>query len=130
MATRKVNSTTRLNRAALAEIRGTLVDGMADIGAATIAAARPHVPDEPPFGKGLVDTGDWGVWADGKKVAGTATKPKREVPKDGITLMVGYDFPGRFQEEGTVHNKAQPFLTPAMLSVLPDKDGILAKRFG
>jgi hypothetical protein len=117
---RKVNSTTRLNRAALDAIRGGFVDSMGDIGARVVEIAKPHIPDAEPFGQGLVTTGDWAVWADGKKVAGTAAKPKRAIVKKALVLIVEWGFPGRFQELGTVNMAASPFATPAMLAVLPD----------
>jgi hypothetical protein len=125
----KVTARTILNHSALDELRRGLADGMAAIGEKVIETARPHVPDAPPIGKGLVETGDWGVWVDGKKVAGTATKPRREPAKDGIVLFAGYDFPGRFLEEGTIYITPRPWVTPAVLEVMPDKDGILAEKF-
>lgn len=124
-----VTARTVLNHQALDEIRRKFVDGMAEIGAHVIEVARPHVPDAPPIGKGLIETGDWAVFADARKVAGTAAKPRREVPKQGVTLLAGYGWPARFQEEGTIHQPARPFVTPAFLEVMPDKDGILAEKF-
>lgn len=123
----KINSTTRLNRAALDQARGAFVDAMAELGAQTIATAEPNVPDATPIGVGLVTTGDWGVWVGGRKVAGTARKPRGARLKKGIALLVGYDFPGRFLETGTVKMAAEPFLTPAMMATLPRKDGFFKR---
>lgn len=121
---RKVNRRTVINYHTLGAVQQGLVDGLAVIGAAVIAKTTP--PDAEPFGKGLVTTGDWGVWAGTRKVAGTATKPKSiRLPKTGATLIVGYGFPGRFQELGTVKQPARPFLTPAMLEELPGVEDAL-----
>lgn len=115
---RKVSARCVLNYKALDAIRKGLVDGLSDMGRATIADT--HAPDDDPTGQGLVTTGDWGVWADGRKVAGTASKPRTvKTPKGAIVLVVGYGFPGRFNELGTVHQPARPFLTPAMLETIP-----------
>lgn len=115
---RKVSARTVLNYKALDAISRGLADGMADLGAAIIEATQP--PDATPFGKGLVTTGDWGVWAKGRKVGGTATKPRAaQLTKTGITLLVGYGFPGRFQELGTVRQPARPFFTPVVNRMVP-----------
>lgn len=120
---------TVLNHQALDEIRRNFVDGMAAIGEKVIEVATPHVPDAPPIGVGLIQRGGYAVWADGQKVAGTAAKPRGEVPKQGVVLMAGYDFPARFLEEGTIHITPRPWVTPAFVEVMPDKDGILAEKF-
>jgi hypothetical protein len=116
---RKVSSRTVVNRKALDAIRGGLADGLALFGAAIIADTHP--PDATPFGEGLVTTGDWGVWADTRKVGGTARKPRSvRLVKGALTLVVGYGFPGRFQERGTVHQPARPFFTPVVNRNLPN----------
>lgn len=115
---RKVNRHTILNYKTLGAIQQGLVEGLAAVGAAVIEKTTP--PDAEPFGKGLVTTGDWGVWAGTRKVAGTATKPRSvRLPKTGATLIAGYGFPGRFQELGTINQPARPFFTPAMLEEFP-----------
>lgn len=121
---RKVSRRTVLNFKTLGAIQQGLVEGMAAVGRAVIAKTTP--PDAEPFGKGLVTTGDWGIWAGTRKVAGTATKPKTvRLPKTGATLIVGYGFPGRYQEMGTINQPARPFLTPAMLEELPGVEDAL-----
>lgn len=114
---RRISSRTVVNRKALAAISAGFVDGMEAMGRRFVEVVDP--PDATPFGEGLVTTPDWGVWANGKKVAGTATKPRRVKVKQGITLIAGEGFPGRFQEFGTITNPAQPHVTPAMNEVLP-----------
>ena len=121
---RKVTVRTVANKAALGAISRGLAEGMAAVGRAIIATA--DVPDAAPFGEGLVTTGDWGVWAGTRKVDGTATKPRTVRTRAGvITLVAGFGFPGRFQEFGTVHHAAQPFLTPAVLEVTPTTEAHL-----
>ncbi len=125
----RVTARTVLNRAALDEIHGHLVDGMAAVGQEFLDRTRPNVPDAPPYGVGLVETGAFGVWSDGQQVAGSASRPETDIPSAGILLVAGYDDPARFLEEGTVHNRAFPFVTPGMLDTLPSKDEILAREF-
>lgn len=121
---RRVTARTVLNRQALNAFAAGCADGMAEIGKQVIAITRP--PDATPFGEGLVTTGDWGVWAGSKKVDGSATKPRSvRLQKDRITLAVGYGFPGRFQELGTIHQPARPFLTPSMLEVMPEAEAFI-----
>ena len=115
---RKVSARTVLNRKCLDAISGGFVDGMAALGQAILERTRP--PDAAPFGEGLVTTGDWGVWAGRRKAAGTASKPRTvRLSKTGITLVAGYDFPGRFQELGTIHQPARPFFTPSVVGEIP-----------
>jgi len=45
---------------------------------------------------------------------------------DLIQAIVGYGFPGRFQEFGTVNQPARPFLSPAAQQVLPNAGSIMA----
>lgn len=111
---RRITSTTRVNRRALSAVREGIVAGMEDIGQRILALGVGKIPDATPFGEGLVTTGDYGVWADGKKVAGTARKPRGAKVARGVTLIVGYGFPGRFQSLGTVDIAPNPdwFITP------------------
>ena len=115
---RKVSTRTVVNYKTLDAITRGLADGMALLGQAIIAGTKP--PDATPFGEGLVTTGDWGTWVKGRKVGGTATKPRSaKLSPTGITLLAGYGFPGRFQELGTVHQPARPFFTPVVARELP-----------
>lgn len=124
----RVSSVVKLNRKALSDIREAEVRALEEMGQRVIDVADP--PDATPFGEGLVTTGNYGVWADGKKVAGELRKPKRLNIKQGVTLIVGYGFPGRFQELGTVKMAANPFLTPAMLEVVPKAPSFLQRLMG
>lgn len=108
-----------LNRSRIDEVYLGLADGMQLLAARIVAEA--DVPDAEPFGEGLVATGDSATWVNGKKIAGTASKPRgMRLEKTGITSVAGFGFPGRFLEIGTVDTRAQPFLTPSAARVLPD----------
>jgi hypothetical protein len=122
---RKTSSRVVLNRSRLSRVRGALADGLAAVAEAVIEASDP--PDATPFGEGLVTTGGTYVVVDGKKVSGNASKPRgAKVPKPGIMAIAGFGFPGRFQELGTIHQPARPFLTPAMQKVAPAAPTIMA----
>jgi hypothetical protein len=106
-----------MNRAALDAIKLGAADGAQAAGELVLRVAEPLVPDREPFGRGLVKTGKVVTYVDGRKVAGTGTAPRRDPPPPvGTCTYVGYGFPGRFQELGTVQHPAQPFLTPSMAS--------------
>lgn len=111
---RKTSVKVVLNRQCLDAIREGEVEGFEKLGQSILDDGRSRVPDAPPYGKGLVETGAYGVWADGKKVAGTATKPRTAVVKSGVTVAVGYRFPARFLALGTIHIAPHPefFVSP------------------
>lgn len=132
-------SRVQLNRAALDEVYGGLADGVFGIASAIALEASRNAPDETPFGEGLVDHGGAAVWIKGRKVAEMTTggpppiaKPKalKVRSKAGdVVGLVGFGFPGRFQEMGTVHQPSRPFLTPAALRVVGrDANVILSKE--
>jgi hypothetical protein len=114
-----------LNRAALDTITLGLADGLGEVALRMLHATHP--PDETPFGEGLVDHGATAVWVNGKKIGGDADKPRAlRLDKPGVTAIVGFGFPGRFQEVGTVHQPARPFLTPGVFLVEPEADVVLS----
>lgn len=116
---RKPHVRTIVNRQALSAFAAGIADGMEAIGQAFVARVEP--PDAEPFGKGLITTPGYGVWSNGKKVAGDGTKPRSvRVRAHGAVLIAGAGFPGWFQEGGTIHHPPQPFVTPVMESLLPD----------
>jgi len=130
-----------LNRAALDEVERGLADGVFGIASAIATRAAEAAPDEPPFGEGLVDHGGAAVWVRGRKVAemttgapGAVAKPrglKVTNQEHVIVGAAGFDFPAMFQEIGTVHQPARPFLTPAALEILgSDAQIILSKEMG
>lgn len=122
---RKISSRTVLNRKALTAIREGAVAGLEDLGKAVLATAHPHVPDDLPYGVGLIVEGDYGVWSDGKKVAGNGSKPRSVKTREGVTLVVGFPFPMRLYELGSVHQPSRPVLTPAMLEEIPGTESFI-----
>lgn len=84
---------------------------------------------------------NWGVmaWANGKvvKALGADGSPRVSKPramrtsKTGADAMVAFGFPGRYNETGTVHHPATPFLAPALFSfvVSPDFPATLEEHF-
>lgn len=114
-----------LNRSKLTELGEALADGAAEVCRTILDVADP--PDAEPFGQGLVTRGGYLVYNGANKVAGFGQDGKQ--PKKprafavrgtaGIQAIVGFGFPARFQEFGTVKHGAQPFFTPAVDSVVP-----------
>jgi hypothetical protein len=110
-----------LNRAALDELHLALAEGVEEIARTVVETAQP--PDATPFGAGLVTRGGWAVYAGGKVAGGSldGTQPKKprglKVVPTWITGIAGFGFPARFQETGTVHQPARPFLMPAVIRV-------------
>lgn len=129
-------SRVEINRAALDEIRGGFADGVFDIARAIGNVAEANAPDtgegtypwgaERELGAGLVDRVGAAVWVNGKKThqwgssGGTPDKPREvKVRSEAAVIgVVGAGFPGMFQEAGTVHHRARPFLTPAASEVV------------
>jgi hypothetical protein len=77
----------------------------------------------------------------GRKVAemttgapGAVAKPRGlKVTKGAHDIVgaVGFDFPAMFQEIGTVHQPARPFVTPAAIEVIgTEAEVILSKEMG
>lgn len=121
--TGRVSKTVRLNRAALDAFYGQIADALAQVGKRAIEYTTPSVPDEPPIGAGLVRTGGYVVYVDGKKVAGNATISRQS--KKGIVLYTGYGFPGRFNEIGTIHQPPRPFFTPNYYRAVREMEAIM-----
>lgn len=122
-----------INRAAVDQIILATADGLFELAKAIVMAA--DVPDAAPFGVGLVQGGGViafvgnkrvGVWS---KTGDTVKKPRaaKLSPKgsDGVTVVFGYGFPGRFQEAGTIKQAGHPFLTPAALATIPEAEGYI-----
>jgi hypothetical protein len=110
----KVSTRVVLNRQALDALTRGVADGLGEMAQTIVDDARPH--DAPPYGEGLIEAGDYGVWANGKKVDGTANKPRAAKIKKGEVVAVGgYGFPARFHEMGTIDTPSFPFLTPSLL---------------
>lgn len=122
------------NRAALETAVLAVADGMLEAGELMVRAARP--PDSPfqpyPTGEGLPKQGGWLGYVNGAKFGGGSLrglqprKPRSDVPRTGIAIVVGFGFPARFVELGTVRVRARPFLTPAVMSIVPTADVVIS----
>lgn len=118
-------------------------DGLFACGLKIAAEASKRAPDDPMVyvagtgrepqpraGYGLPT--NWGVmgWANGKVVRaiGADGSPAVSKPRGmrtsptGADAMVGFGFPGRHNETGTVHNAARPFLAPAIVAFVGSSD--------
>lgn len=114
-----------MNRQALSGVTLGLADGMLALAQRIVDTADP--PDATPFGEGLVTRGGSAAWVNGRKIGGQAAKPRGlRLNKPGVTAIAGFGFPGRFQEIGTVHQPARPFLTPSAARVIPDAEVVLS----
>jgi hypothetical protein len=133
---RKPSARVVLNRSKVHAVMLAVADGLHEVGRTIIEVASETAPDSPydpfPTGEGLPKQGGVLTYVDGQKVAGWSTrgtqpaKPRAANVKRGITAVVGFGFPGRFAELGTVRHGAQPFLAPARDSVVPHMSGIMA----
>lgn len=125
-----------LNRSAVHNVMLAIADGLEEVGRTIIETAAENAPDSPydpyPAGEGLPKQGGVLTYVNGQKVGGWSTlgtqprKPRAANVKRGITAVVGFGFPGRFAEFGTVRTAAHPFLGPARDSVLPHMAQIMA----
>lgn len=97
-----------------------LARGLESIALHILEKTKP--PDATPFGEGLVDAGCFISYMDGKRIGGDADKkPKAMRVGKGAVVAVGYPFPARFQEWGTVRQPSRPFFTPAVIEVTGDR---------
>lgn len=127
---RKPSTRVVLNRNALDKVDMAVADGVNEIARTIVETADP--PDATPIGQGLVTNGGWITFVGSKKVDGGSLegtqprKPRALRLKQGlITAIAGFTFPGRFQEMGTVHHDAQPFLWPSAEQVAPHAEEIM-----
>lgn len=116
-----------------------VADGLYAVAQRIGEEASTRAPDEPPLNVGLPN--NWGAmeWALGKVVGARAgaggssvTKPRGfSASRSEAAAVVGFGFPGRFNELGTVHQPARPFFGPAALAVAtgPELGQLLAAHF-
>lgn len=126
------NSRVVLNRKAVEGVRLAIADGVHQVAKAVVQEADP--PDDTPYGVGLVRAGGTLAYVDGKKIDdwsqdGTTVKKPRalRLGKPSIVGVGGYGFPARFQELGTVHQPARPFLAPTRDRVVGRIPSIMAR---
>lgn len=111
------------NRKAFDIVTLAIADGLFAVAEEVLTVVRP--PDAPPYGEGLREGGGAIAYVGNRKVNGTliagkqVKKPRKLRAQPGEPVAaVGFGFPGRFAELGTVDTKAQPFLTPAVMQVV------------
>ena len=122
-----------LNHAALDEISRAAVDGFFEFAKSILTSA--DVPDATPYGEGLIDHGGAIAYVGKQLVASyamnpgdpTVKKPRGAKLGPGVVVIAGYGFPARFQEAGTIHQPARPFLTPELMQQQPDAGGYIQK---
>lgn len=113
-----------LDGRAIGRVASAAVRGIAKVLAETAAQASRNAPDRSPHGEGLVDAWGWLVFENGRAVdqgsgdGSSVQAPSDFQPGEGVVGVVGFDRPGRFVEVGTSDTPAQPFLSPAMESVM------------
>lgn len=133
MATVKQSSRVILNRSKVQEMRLGIADAL--FGVALKVLDNTHPPDAPPYGKGLIEGGGALAFVDKRKVNGTTIGGKQiKKPRSlrmepvSIVAVVGYGFPGRLVHNGSIHNRANPFLRRSGLEILPDAKAIAGSR--
>lgn len=121
-----------LNRKAFDEITLAIADGLFAVAEEVLSVVHP--PDAPPFGQGLVQGGGALAYVGSKKVNGTTIggrqikKPRAlRLSQGEVAAIVGFGFHARFAELGTIDTHAEPFLTPAVMQVLPNAEVVLSK---
>lgn len=118
-----------LNREALHQVDLAMAEGLEAVALEVLSIADPNVPDAAPFGEGLIERGGHLTYVDGKKVGGDSRvnrKPRDfKVRGQGVAVAAGYTFPAKFNEIGTVHQPARPFLTPAVMSVVGNQGAVV-----
>lgn len=128
-----------INRAAVSEIDMAMVRGLELLAVKVLQVVEP--PDAASGtwsidgssgprteGIGLVDRGGFLSYVDGKRVGGdpeVRRKPRGFLVRGrGVSVAVGFGFPGRFNELGTIHQPPRPFLTPAVIQVVQDQGAV------
>jgi hypothetical protein len=114
MASFKPTTRTVLNRSRLHEVDKALAVGLEKLAEEVLEATVIPYPEGP----GHEHDGAYISYVDGKRVGGTTgKKPKSfKVRGRGVSVAVGFGFPARFQEVGTVKQAARPFFGPAVVS--------------
>jgi hypothetical protein len=123
---RGVSAKVRLRHDRLDELTRMIADGATEAGKAIVEIASANAPDSPyepyPTGEGLPRQGGVLTYVNGDKVDGWSirgpqpAKPRAAkliVKAHSVTTLIGFGFPGRSAEGGTLRQPARPFLAPA-----------------
>jgi hypothetical protein len=106
-------------------------DGQQEVGERIIERVDPGVPDREPYGRGLVQSGAAVTYLKGQKVAGRGTAPRgAQLKRATVMTVVGYGFPGRFLEEGTIYiSPGQLGLTQGAMAEVNGAGAVVAPAF-
>jgi len=122
----KYSTRVTFNRRNMDQVLLAIGDGILEVGKTVAKEADP--PDATPYGVGLVTRGGVLVYDGNRKVGGWGIDGKQpRKPRGwslgfgGINAAIGFGFPGRFQEFGTVKMSPQPFFMRAF-------NGVWARR--
>lgn len=121
-----------LNQSRLDDVVLAVADGLFEAGRTIVEVASPRAPDSPydpyPEGEGLPKQGGVLVYVENKKTHGWSMrgdqpkKPRavRDTTKQhSVVAVVGFGFPARLNEVGTIRHRGRPFFTPAAREVQP-----------
>lgn len=124
-STGRLSAKTVLRREKLDAATRIVADGLFEAGKEIVLTAAAIAPDSPydpyPEGEGLPKQGGVLAYVVGDKVNGWSirgpqpTKPRSArmlVKKHSVSVLIGFGFPGRFAEGGTIDTPSQPFLAP------------------
>lgn len=116
----------RLRKERLTEATFIVADGLFEAGRIIVESASASAPDSPfdpyPTGEGLPKQGGVLAYVGNDKVDGWSIRgPQPRKPRSiriltgrhSVTVAVGFGFPGRLAETGTVDTAPQPFLAPS-----------------
>lgn len=123
---RGVSAKVRLNKAALDDVTYAVADGLFEAGRVIVEIASANAPDSPydpyPTGEGLPKQGGVLAYVGNQKVDGWSLRgvqPKKPrslrliTKAHSVVVAVGFGFPARFAEKGTIRHAGEPFLEPA-----------------
>jgi hypothetical protein len=121
-----------LNQSRLDDVTLAVADGLFEAGRTIVELASERAPDSPydpfPAGEGLPKQGGVLVYVANKKTHGWSIRGDQPVkPRaarlttklHSVVAIIGFGFPGRFNEAGTIRQPARPFLTPSANEVAP-----------
>lgn len=137
---RKPSGRVVLHRGKLDQVTLHVADGLLEVGRTIVELASGRAPDSPldpyPIGEGLPKQGGVLVFAAGGKTSGWSTRgPQPRLPRaarpsvrqHSVVAIIGFGFPGRLAERGSVNHAGQPFLTPTRDEVAPHIPAIVGR---
>ncbi len=122
-----------INRKAMDQVTLAVADGAHAVGLEYLKVAR--VPDAPPYGEGLSQSGGTVTYVGAKKIAGFGVngrqpaKPRamRVSGTDTIQMAAGWGFPARLVAFGTVDTPAHGWAHQALTAIEPRIPSIIKR---